>query len=162
MRRRRPELIIPIRDRRRHVRILTLKNFGKALLVVAVLLVTANVVSEIRPMHNGEYGELFGHEVAQPAVTAKQPEVVAEAPVQDAETADPLLVAPTAREQYLATDTATAAPAAVVPDHDAFAPRQPLLASGHGHVAIVGDGSGVSVVSGGAAAQRTLTGGIFR
>jgi hypothetical protein len=163
MRSRRPDLVVPIRDRRQHVRILTLKNFGKAVLAVVVLLVAANFVSEIRQPHNGLYGRLFGQQVAQPPVAAPKLAVITEAPVEDRDTADPLLIAPAAREQYLGPRELKTAPAAVVPvNDDRFEPRRPLLSTNHEHVSIVGDAGGVSVVSGPASGERhTLTGGIF-
>ena len=143
-------------ERRQHVRILTLKNFGVAVVVFVVVLVGANLLSEVRRTTSGSYGALFGHELrkTEPVVPQKV-EVVHEAPsVPDRDTADPLLLAPAAREQQYLTPAA-GAPVAIA----AVGPRspQPPPAAVTGRVGIVGDENGVAVVG-----QRKLTGGFGR
>jgi hypothetical protein len=169
MRRSRSDLVVPIRDRRQHRRIVTLPNFAKALLGLAILIAAANILSDARAKHDGEYGRLFGHELAKvDSATAHHIDVVTEAPVQESERADPLLLGAAAREQYLGTSQQpTTAQAQVLPEGDGFAPRQPVLGQTHGHVAIVGGAEGVSVVSASGNQkqppnQPTLTGGIFK
>src|SRR4051794_24383257 len=122
-------------ERRQHVRILTLKNFGVAVVIIVVILVGANLFSEARRTMSGSYGALFGHELRKTEpVVAHKVEVVTEAPaVQDRDTADPLLLAPAAREAQYLTPPATVAIAAVAPR----AP-QPEPKAEHGRVGIVG------------------------
>ena len=67
-------------ERRKHVRILTIRNFAAALLVLVLALATANVISRIRAPRSGEYGRLTLD--AKP-VTVHRPEVVNEAEVPD-------------------------------------------------------------------------------
>src|SRR4051794_39754529 len=125
-------------ERRQHVRILTLKNFGVAVVIMVVILVGANLFSEARRTMSGSYGALFGHELRKTEpVVAHKVEVVTEAPaVQDRNTADPLLLAPAAREaQYLTPPTTVAAVAPHAP--------QPDPKADHGRVGIVGDENGV-------------------
>jgi hypothetical protein len=135
-----------IPERRQRVRILTLKNFGKAALAAAVLLVVANLISEARKTKHDDYGRLFGNEVAKTDTIAPRPvQVVTEAapPVEDHTAANPLLLEPAQREaQYLAVQQPVAAPQ---PD-----------ASG---VAVSGDASGLIVVKG---PKHLLAGGFGR
>jgi len=142
-------------ERRQRVRILTLKNLGYATIAAIVLLVAANLISEARKTRSGEYGGLFGSEMQKTETLApRKVEVVTEAPaaIPDRVTADPLLLAPAAREQQLLdvnprTQTQTQT---VVPQNQPTGPD-------HGHPAIVGEGSGVSVVG-----SRKLAGGFGR
>jgi len=146
-------------ERRQRVRILTLKNFGLVAIVAVVLLVGANLVSEARRTHHGDYGRLFGREVGKSeTVTARKVEVVTEAPVADQTAADPLLLAPAGREQYLETGEINAtAPAQAIEARQPLIPQQaPSVAPGR--VAIVGDEGGVAIVG----TQRPLRGGFGR
>ena len=138
-------------ERRQRVRILTLKNLGFATIAAIVLLVAANLISEARRTRSGEYGGLFGAEVQKTETLApRKVEVVTEAPaaIPDRDTTDPLLLAPAAREQHLLD---------VNPRTQAVVPQNQPKEPDHGHIAIVGDGSGVSVVG-----SRKLTGGFGR
>ena len=104
--RHRPDLIVPIRDRRSRKRILTLKNFRYAAIAIAVLFVALTIQSDLRHHKGDGYGRLFGKQVSgQPDVVAQKVEVVHEAPVPDQTAADALLLAPAAREQYLGIDS---------------------------------------------------------
>ncbi|HJT17108.1 MAG TPA: hypothetical protein VJ853_06965 [Thermoanaerobaculia bacterium] len=103
----RPELIVPIRDRRRHRRILTLKNFGRAFVAAAVLFVGLTVYSDFHhPQRSANYGRLFGKQVSsQTAIASPKYDVVKEAPVNDETAADPTLVDAQRREQWLSIET---------------------------------------------------------
>jgi hypothetical protein len=143
--RRKPDLIVPIHDRRKRKRILTLKNFGIATGVLLVIFVAISIRSELRGT-SADYGRLMQRELP-PAVQPDKPvEVVTEAvpaPVPDVAHADPLLVAPMAREQWLHGDPnapAGATTAEVMPRAEAS------VATGETRVAIVGGTEGVNVV----------------
>jgi hypothetical protein len=140
-----PDLIVPIRDRRQRKRILTLKNFGVFMAVLAVVFVAISIRSEMRGLNPGGYGRLFNSAVP-PAVEAKSMEVVTEAQpstvdsrVADQTHADPMLVQPMVRAQWLDDDTTTTTATAV-----------PVVAAasvrGDGQVAIVGGTDGVAVM----------------
>jgi hypothetical protein len=134
-----------IPERRQRVRIVTLKNFGKAALAAVVFLIGANLLSEARRTKHDDYGRLFGKQVPKTETIApRKVEIVTEAapPVEDHASADPLLIAPAAREaQYLAV--------------------QPVVAPqpNPSRVAVSGDASGVIVVNG---PKRVLAGGFGR
>ena len=136
----RPDLIVPIRDRRKHKRILTLKNFGIFVAVLLVAFVAISIRSEMRSMRPGDYGRLFRREVPPP-VEPKPMEVVREAapPVGDQTHADPMLVEPMQRSQWLVDDTATTT-VTTTPVVTAASVR------GEGDLAIVGGREGVAVV----------------
>jgi hypothetical protein len=164
--RNRPDLIVPIRDRRRGRRYLTLRNFGIALAVGAVLFVVLNVMSELRRPKAGEYGRLVARETPKPADLQPQTrEIVSEAPVPDETAADPMLVASQARAQYLGVDQVPVQPAAVLPTApgvEDFPSREPVLGREHGKVTIVGDANGVALVTQTASREHKLSGGYFR
>ena len=155
---RRPDLIIPIRDRRQRRRILTLKNFYKAAIVAIVLFAGLTIYFDIRhPRSNGDYGRLFSKQVSGqvPQVTKRPVDVVKEAPVPDQTAADPLLVAAQAREQYLGNPTLTPVPVV------ANAMTRPPATNSEG-TAVVGGPNGVTIVKGKTNTKPTLQGGIFR
>jgi len=133
-------------ERRQRVRILTLKNLGIAAIAIVVLLIGANLLSEARKTHRGEYGALFNHELGKTETIApRKIEIVTEAPVPDHNAADPLLIEPAARQaQYLDQPVAATVPAPV-----------PAKSS----VAISGDAGAISVV---APPRRLLKGGFGR
>ena len=153
----RPGLVVPIRDRRKKRRILTLKNFGQAILAFAILflgLLGLTLVSDLRHPKSGDYGRLFGKQVSsQTEVTPQKPEIIREAPISDDTAADPMLLSAAAREQYLGVN----------------GPLQPVVATAAGEPAPHADGSsvngpnGVTIVRRGTQQpQATLSGGIFR
>jgi len=152
--RNKPDLIVPIRDRRRRKRVLTLKNFRNFALGIAVLLLAVTIQSDLRHLKPGQYGRLFSKQVpSQPEIAPRKIEVVREAqPVPDQTAADPLLLASAAREQYLGVNTPPAPPN--------VAPPIPVPASSD--VAIVSGPNGVTIVRGEAKRQPALSGGIFR
>jgi hypothetical protein len=145
--RHRPDLIVPIHDRRKRRRILTLKNFAIALIAFVVIFAGISIRSELRGT-NADYGRLMERELP-PAATADKPvEVVTEAapqPVPDATHADPMLLAPAAREQWLHGDPND--PNAPVATTAEILPRaETSVVTGETRVAIVGGTEGVTVV----------------
>jgi hypothetical protein len=156
MLRRRPDLIVPIRDRRQRRRYLTLKNFGWTMLVLTVLFIGITIRSEMRGRTPGEFGRLFQREVDL-KIEQKPVEVVREAPlpVDDSTHADPMLVEPAARAQWLQGDTAATATVVTV------APIPPVRSSAS-EVAIVGGPEGVAVVRKEARPKPVLSGGFGR
>jgi len=91
--------------------------------------------------------------------------VIKEGPVDDQRAADPMLVAPAAREQLLLANTNV--PVAPIPAPAPAAVASPSAignVSGHG-TTIVGDGNGVAVVrpsTTSTATRPVLSGGIFK
>lgn len=165
---RKRQLIVPIRDRRQRRRILTLKNFGKATLAIAALVVAVTVYSNVRGLPAGDYGRLFGRQVAVPNDDfVRKTGIVAEAPVPDQSVPDPMLVAPAAREQLLHADSNVPPAAPVAPASVAAAPATFVAsnvateARGRG-LAIVGDGTSIAIVRGAAGEKPVLSGGIFK
>jgi hypothetical protein len=151
MARRKPELLVPIRDRRKHRRYLTLKNFRNALIVFAVLFAAIQFRSEMRGEDGSSWGRLMAREMPQ-AVEQKPVEVVQEAvaePVPDAEHADPLLTEPMARAQWLDGNFATPEThAPITGTMSVQVPRaEASVATGETRVAIVGGAEGVQVVT---------------
>ena len=141
---RRPDLIVPIKDRRQHKRYLTLKNFGLFVIAMLALFAVVTIRSEMRGLKPGDYGRLFGREAAVP-VEQKPVEVVREAPppVDDSTHADPMLVAPAERAQWLQDDTATTT---IVPAPMSVPVTTADIRGGRADVAIVGGADGVAVV----------------
>lgn len=139
--RRKPDLIVPIRDRRQRKRYLTVRNFGYSLIAALVLFLGITIRSELRGTAPMTYGRLVEREL--PQVDQKTVEVVREAPTVATEQthADPMLMAPMAREQLL-RDQTTAEPVAIDVPHRVAA----ALATGETDVAIVGGPEGVKIV----------------
>jgi hypothetical protein len=155
----RPDLIVPIRDRRSRKRLLTLKNFGYAAIAIVVLFVALTIQSSLRRSKGDDYGRLFGKQVSgQPDIVPPKVDVVREAPVPDETSADPLLIAPAAREQYLGVDSSNT-PQRVL--SSSVMPSQPAQTT-TGEVSIVGGPEGVSITKNQAPQRPTLSGGIFR
>src|SRR5258708_29573247 len=158
----RRELNIPNRDRRARRRLLTLKN--ARLVVLGLVLLTVGVVLYARRQHGnaGDYGRLFGKQVTQPQVQApRHLAVVTEAPVPDQTVADPLLVAPAAREQYLGVDQQPGTPAQAPPELATPAPKAVAVQQGD-RVAVVGDPSCGSIHRTTGAATTKLRSGFGR
>lgn len=155
---RQTDLIVPVRDRRQRKRYLTLKNFGMVTFVFTILFIAITIRSEMRGRTPGEFGRLFGHEVAA-AVDPKPVEVVREgqAPeVDDATHADPMLVEPAVRAQWLQDEAATTA-ASVTP----LVPAS-TIRSAETDVAVVGGPEGVTVMRREGRPKPQLTGGFGR
>jgi hypothetical protein len=160
------DLIVPIKDRRQRKRYLTLKNVRNVAIVALVLFVGITIRSELRDRGPADYGRLYGRTL--PAVEQRPVEVVREdaPPVDDAAHADPMLVEPMVREQWLTADSeplATelpidmATPVAVDTAQRAVVSVQ----SGDTRVAIVGGTEGVAVVKK-AGVKPVLAGGFGR
>jgi hypothetical protein len=164
---RKPLLIVPIRDRRQRRRILTIKNCAISMLSVAAVVAAISTFNATRRVPTGEYGRLFGTQVptTNTAISRKN-DVIEEGPIDDQRAADPMLVAPAAREQLLlANSNVPVAPAP--PPAPVTSPSAIGNVSGHG-TTIVGDGNGVAVVHASTtsttstAARPVLSGGIFK
>ncbi|HVE71937.1 MAG TPA: hypothetical protein VNI54_11250 [Thermoanaerobaculia bacterium] len=146
MLRQRPDLIVPIRDRRQHKRYLTLKNFGIATVAAAVVFAGITIRSEMRGRKPGEFGRLFQNEMATD-VEQKSVEVVKETPPAAIVDAAPVQPAP-----FVIEDVG----GPVVPPAPA-----PVRASAS-EVAVVGGPDGVSVVRKEPRPKPVLTGGFGR
>lgn len=157
----RPDLDIPMSERRRRKRYLTLKNVRNVSAVLAVLFIVITVRSELRRgTTDGDYGRLYSRQIPVAApIEAKKIPVVTEAPIPDQNSADPLLIRPAAREQYLGVTELPQAETELVAEVDTFAKREPLLASTTGKVAIVGNANGVVLVTEEKRKTPVLTGG---
>ena len=149
--RHRPDLIVPIRDRRQRRRILTLKNFRWVFLVIISFFLGITIQSDLRHPAGSGYGRLFGKQVSgQIAVTPKKPDVITESAIEDQKAADPLLLSAAAREQYLGVTTSA---------QQLTPPPAAAPASG---TDVVNGPNGVTIVRGKTEQQPTLSGGIFR
>lgn len=155
----RPDLIVPIRDRRQGKRYLTVRNVFFTGVAVVVAFAAITLRSEMEPKNRETFGDLVRRQL--PAeIETKPVEVVTEAApaIVDETAADPMLVAPAAREQWLhdsATTTITPEPA-IAPVMTAD-----VRGGSESRVAIVGGPEGVAVVQ---QRQRrpTLKGGFGR
>jgi hypothetical protein len=141
-------------ERRQHVRILTIKNFGLALLVLLVVIAAANIISEMRPTRSGEYGRLTIRD--EPVVVKHPPQVVTEAEVPEGPATMPpaSLLSVATVPPPVQTFQQTPKPAG----EGAGAP----LSHAGGPVTIVGGPDGVHVESAHHEATPKLSGGIFR
>ncbi|HSY49071.1 MAG TPA: hypothetical protein VLC46_09680 [Thermoanaerobaculia bacterium] len=157
-----PLLIVPIRDRRQHRRILTIRNCAITMLALAVIFAALSIYNDRRRLPAGEFGRLFGTRDAAPSeVTPRTVDVVSEGAVSDQAAPDPMLVPPAQRRQLLTTNASVPVPAAVTP---AAAAPADVAAEGHG-MTIVSDGKGVTVVKAPSTAKApppVLSGGIFK
>ena len=125
------------------------KHIWSAALLVVLAFVAINIRTDMRRPKAGEYGRLSGE--AMP-VDAQPVEIVAEAPVTvtDQTAADPMLVAPAAREQLLHANT-NAAPQpqpviAPVATPVVVAPAQAVDRRGTSRFTIVGGPEGVTIL----------------
>lgn len=145
---RKPDLIVPIRDRRQGKRYLTLKNFRNAMIAFGVLFAAVHVSSELRGT-KADFGRLMERELPEPIVT-KPVDVVREQPpaVADATHPDPLLVEPMVRGQWLEGDFGSPQSTQTVPPGTTFPMdrAEAAVATGETRVAIVGGSDGVKVV----------------
>lgn len=141
--RQRPDLIVPVKDRRQHKRYLTLKNVAIAGAVSFVLFLVISVLSETRRPAPNEYGRLAKQEIPV-KVEQKPMDVVSEdvPAIDDQSSADPTLVEPMARQQWLGGSDNTSS-ASVMPPVPP--PPPPATVRGEG-VAIVGGPEGVTLV----------------
>lgn len=137
------DLIVPIHDRRRRRRILTLKNFGIAVVAGTVTFAVITIRSEMRDPDQGSFGQLYDGQI--PAVEPKAEPVVTEASAVPEQThADPMLVAPAVRAQWLVEEGSTTVATSTVATGNTRA--EAAVATGETRVAIVGGSDGVAVV----------------
>ncbi|HKR66273.1 MAG TPA: hypothetical protein VJZ00_21270 [Thermoanaerobaculia bacterium] len=138
---RRPDLIVPIRDRRQHKRYLTLKNAAIASAIAFVAFIGVSIYSEVRRPGTSDYGRIAARELPPPPTAQKPVDVVREAPaINDEAHADPMLVEPMGRAQWLGDETSNAA---VMITPTASTPVATVRGSG---VAIVDGPQGVTIV----------------
>ena len=146
----RPDLIVPIRDRRARKRYLTLKNFGVAMIVLTALFIAISIRSEMRGRPPGQFGKLFQREI--PAAVEQKPlEVVPEAPASSAPVAETLSAPQAFVIEPVDAPVVATAPASVAP-----------VRSSAAEVSIVGGPDGVAVVQKEARPRPQLSGGFGR
>jgi hypothetical protein len=157
VRRSKPGLIIPIRDRRQRRRILTLKNFRNALLLLLAIFVGITIEANLRnPKTTDDYGRLYGRQIPSTSVT--KPEIIHEAPpIADQNAADPMLVAPQARAQLLLADSNIVPPTTTTPA--SVAQPAPVAPTAGERVTLVGGPEGVSIAR--EKVERPVLGGGF-
>ena len=138
-------------ERRKHRRIVTLKNFARLIVVALVALAAMNVVSELRAPRGNDYGRIVRHEIdrASPALSTPAPTL----PVVREGGAD-ALVRP--HDEVVLTEPASPEPPRL--DAAAWQAGAPAAPPDASRVSIVGDESGVSVVAG----RHKLRGGFGR
>ena len=132
---RKPDLIVPIRDRRQHKRYLTVKNFGKATIALALLFAAITIRSEMRGRTPGEFGKLFQREI--PEIEQKPVEVVREAPPETPIPETPIAETVTPPAPFVIEDVDTPIASTVAPE---------TLRSSASEMVIVGGPEGVTVV----------------
>jgi hypothetical protein len=133
--------ILCMDDRRRHRRIITLKNFGWFTLAIVVALGAINVFSEWRAPRSNDYGRLTQREIRRvsPAISPR----VREAPVVGGANAP---VRP-GDDAVLLDTTQPQQPPLAAPAGQVRAPAPPATVSASDRVAIVGDENGVAIVT---------------
>ena len=139
-------------ERRQHVRIVTLRNFAWLTLASVLILAAINVMSELRAPHANDYGRILDKQIiASP----------------DSATTQTAAVTPVEEGASVGSENLVDNPTPVTPVQAAPAPLPQLTtspapiaadANGTGKIAIVGDESGVAIVS----PKHKLRGGWFR
>ncbi len=147
-------------ERRKHRRIITLKNFRWLLVLLVLFLAGLSLDISLRGAPAGDFGRLYRKQIKRAEGVKPRPPIVAEAPaVPDHTAADPLLLAPAAREQEFLSTTMTPAEPRPVP----IGATVTMETRGSSGVNIVGDPGGVTIVRTGENAKRPLlAGGIFK
>jgi hypothetical protein len=146
MRRNRPDLVVPVHDRRQRRRILTLKNFGWAMIVVVAIFAAITIEANLRGRKPGsDYGRLYGRQIESVNAVPAKPVVVQDAPISDQTAADPTLVDGMRREQILHAEQTNVAPTLSGPGMEPTESR-PHVTSRDGKIAIVGGPEGVGIV----------------
>ena len=151
---------VPILDRRRGKRYLTLKNIGISTLAVLAVLAVFNIRSEMRnTTSDEEFGRLYGREMKKAPAPTPSPVVGAQvAPVDEAAGADPFHLDAARREQMLGTPTLEPVPLLEpTATADAIVPRP----SQQSDVTIVGGPEGVALLQN-ERARPVLGGGFGR
>lgn len=156
---RKPNRNLLVPERRSRKRIVTLRNFRNFLLVVLVLFVVVTIRSEMKGNNQGDYGRIVSKELP-PTPEAKPMETVMETPeVRDETSADPMLIHPAARAQFLGDTTLEPVP---LIDPSTQVPAQPQTLNGQDRVVIVGGTEGVSIVRDERPKRPQLGGGFGR
>jgi hypothetical protein len=142
----RPDSNAPLIERRARRRYLTLKNFGLVLIVAVLLFLGITIRSEMRGPGSSDFGRLVNREL--PVVEQKPLEIVTEADPYivsaGQRSADPMLVQPMARQNWL-VDEATV-PRQPLPDPGwETHPRLGVTSSEPGGLTVVGGPDGVEV-----------------
>lgn len=164
----RPDLVVPIRDRRQRKRYLTLKNLRNALIVIAVVAAGLTAWSAFHGKKTDGYGRLVATQVGSTETVERKapPLIVQEAPISDQTAVDPLLVNSNARAQILGgTSSAQLPVAAPVQTPTGVGTMPPSLRTNPGRGAtIVGGADGVTLVrpTGKATDRPVLQGGVFK
>src|SRR5712664_363614 len=109
------DLIVPIRDRRQGRRFLTRRNVGIFLAFCLIVFVGLTLFDNRHTIGEGEYGRLFGTQVASQPVAKPVPMVVTEGPVPEQIAPDPMLVTTAAREAILIDNTHNPSPSVGAP-----------------------------------------------
>lgn len=137
---RRPDLIVPIRDRRQHKRYLTLRNLAIACAIAFVAFIAISIYSEVRRPAPNDFGRLARGEVPNPPAATKTMEVVETDSIPDQVSADPTLVQPMTRAQWLGGEETTSA-GVIQP-----APESVSTIQRGDDVVVVGGPEGVTIV----------------
>ena len=125
-------------ERRQHVRIVTLRNFGYLSIALLIVFAVVTVRSEMRGRHMNEYGRLLDRQLEREVPQPKPVEVV-----EESETA-PAPAAP-AQPMYIEEPGLTTEASTVTPMLTTV--QQPMPArSRDSRVAIVGGPEGVAIV----------------
>ena len=136
--------VVPAVERRTHRRIVTLRNFGIATVVILLIVAVLNIRSEMRDTTGDEdYGRLYGREMtkAPPVTPAPITERPAVAPVDESASADPFSLEAAAREQYLGAPSLTPEPVTTPTTATTIAPT-----GSESDVRIVGGREGVQLI----------------
>jgi hypothetical protein len=136
--------VVPAVERRTRRRIVTLRNFGIATVVVLLIIAGFNIRSEMRDTTGDEdFGRLYGREMKKaPAVTTVPVTERVVAPVDESASADPFSLDAAAREQYLGSPSLTPEPVINADAATATIPR----GESESRVRIVGGPEGVELV----------------
>jgi hypothetical protein len=149
---RRPDLIVPIRDRRQHKRYLTVRNFGFALIALALIFAVITIRSEMRGLKPGEFGRLFSSGIPEPVET-RPVEVVQEATPAAAPPVVAIATEPPSSTSFVIEDVGGPLPPTAAPE--------PIRSSAS-EVSVVGGPDGVSVVRKEPRPRPVLAGGFGR
>lgn len=129
-------------ERRRHVRIVTLRNFGYLSIVLLIVFAVVTVRSEMRGRHMNEYGRLLDRQLEREVPKQKPVEVVQESETEPAPVSAP---APPAQPMYIEEPGQTIDASTGTPMMTTV--QQPMPArSRDSRVAIVGGPEGVAIV----------------
>lgn len=131
-------------ERRKHPRILTLKNFRNAMLALVAIFAVLTIRAHLRgPKAEDGFGRLYANQVPAAQVT-KSADPIQSGQIDDATAADPMLVGAQARAQIL---TGESDPQRVISTEPSAEVRAPLLnKETAGKLVVVGGPEGVKIV----------------